>query len=110
MQANGEKPNIFDVSFKIYVTQEKGAPNYILGIKGIAPLKKEDRAAFGALFLDFAAQRAQGNVLDNEQAEAADASAAVNAVAASVTEAPAEVVIPTGPLTGTATKPEVITI
>lgn len=101
MQANGETPNIFDVSFKLYVTQEKGAPNYILGIKDVAPLKKEDRPAFGAIFMDFSSRRAQGLVQDAATSEEA-------AVEASVTEQPAGVVIPAGPLTNTAMAPAVV--
>ena len=104
MQANGENPNIFDVSFKLYVTQEKGAPNYILGIKDVAPLAKEARKDFGALFLDFASRRQQGQVEDQVTAEATDVAQATAAVEASVTEVPAGVVLPTGP------KQDVITI
>lgn len=90
MQANGEKPNIFDVSFKIYVTQEKGAPNYILGIKDIARLKPEDREAFGAIFLDFAQRRQQGLVQDAAASEDAVVAASTAAVEASATEAPSQ--------------------
>jgi hypothetical protein len=105
MQASGKKPNIFDVSFKLYVTQEKGAPNYILGFKEFAPLKEEDRDAFGAIFLDFAARKAQGGVAEQEEAVAETAE-----VEASATEAPAGT-IPAAVLQGTALpKQEVITI
>jgi hypothetical protein len=87
-------PNIFDVSFKICcVPQEKGT-YWTLGFKDIAPLKQEDRAKFGALFLEFANRKATYAAQAEEaeqQAAAADAEVAVDA---SVIEPPA------GPVTG----------
>ena len=87
-------PNVFDVSFKIYpVPQEKGT-YYTLGFKDIAPLKQEDRAKFGVLFLEFANRKAH-YAEDAEKAEMQAAEAAAEAgVEASVVEAP------TGPVSG----------
>jgi hypothetical protein len=101
MQAAGQKPNIFDVSFKIYPVEQKTTKGvyYIYGFKEFAPIAVEDRAKFGDLFLDFAARRAQGLVQD------AAASEDAAAVEASVAEAPS------GTLVGTVvSKDEVITI
>jgi hypothetical protein len=91
MQASGETPNIFDVSFRIFVTQEKGAPNYILGVKDIAPLAKEARADFGALFLEFSSRRAQGQVQDAVASEEAAVAKAIGDANDSVAEVPAGV-------------------
>ena len=103
MQAAGQKPNIFDISFKIYPvsqTTKKGV-YYTFGFKDFAPIAVDDRAKFGDLFLDFAARRAQGLVQDAATSEAAETAT----VEASATEAPA------GPIVGTAVgKEEVITI
>jgi hypothetical protein len=90
MQATGKKPSIFDISFKIYPVAQ-GA-NYVLGFKEIAPLKDEDRDAFGALYLDFVNRKAQGSVVSAEDAEAEAANATAASVDAAVTEAPAGVV------------------
>jgi hypothetical protein len=87
-------PNVFDISFKIYaVPQEKGT-YYTLGFKEIAPLKQEDRAKFGALFLEFANKKANyaaAAIEAEQQAAAAEAEVAVND---SLVEPPA------GPVTG----------
>jgi hypothetical protein len=81
MKANGENPNVFDVSFKIYpVAQEKGT-YYTLGFKDIAPLKKEDRPAFGALFLEFANRKAEmAEEIAAEEAEATNEAAVNDAI------------------------------
>lgn len=85
MRASGQNPNVFDISFKIYpVAQEKGT-YYTLGFKDIAPLKMEDRAEFGALFLDFANRKANSQIAQEEE-EAAVATAAT--VDAAIIEAP----------------------
>jgi hypothetical protein len=107
MQAAGQKPNIFDISFKIFPvpqTTKKGV-YYIYGFKDFAPIAIDDRAKFGDLFLDFAARRAQGLVQDAATSEEAATAADTASVEASVAEAPA------GPLQGTVVgKDEVITI
>lgn len=65
MKSRGENPNIFDVSFKI--SPVKVGPNYQYAFKEFAPIKAEDRAKFGAIFLDFANRRVNNS---QEQAEA----------------------------------------
>jgi hypothetical protein len=106
MQAAGENPNIFDISFKIFprpVTDKKGV-YYVLGFKDYAPIKKEDREKFGALYMEFLKRR----TAFQEEAEAQEAAAEAEAVSADTTEAPAT---PAVPLVGTVVpKDEVITI
>lgn len=90
MRAQGQRPNIFDVSFKIFgVPQEQGT-YFTLGFKDIAPLKQEDRAKFGELFLDFINRKAQGAVVDADESEQSEAPLPSEAAAvdAAVTEAP----------------------
>lgn len=73
-------PNIFDVTFTIYPYQiEKGGP-WIVGFKSFLALRPEDRAEFGALFLDFVSRKQQGNV--EPPTEEAEAEAAVSGPAA----------------------------
>ncbi len=85
MKSRGENPNIFDVSFKIYPV--KNGANYQMGFKEFAPVGKDDRAKFGAIFLDFANRKFNNS---NEQAEAeAAAEAEVVIPDVAFTEAPA---------------------
>ena len=87
-------PNVFDVSFKIYcVPQEKGT-YYTLGFKDIAPLKKEDRSKFGALFLEFANKKANYAAAAIEAEQQAAAAEDETSVDSAVIEPPA------GPVTG----------
>lgn len=52
-------PNIFDVSFTIYTTQKvKGGP-FVMGFKDFKLMSPEDKAEFGAMYLDFATRKAQ---------------------------------------------------
>jgi hypothetical protein len=90
MKAQGQNPNVFDISFKIYpVAQEKGT-YYTLGFKDIAPLKMEDRAQFGEIFLDFANRKAQNTVLaEHDEADATAPAVVEAAINAAVTEQPA---------------------
>jgi hypothetical protein len=58
MQANGLNPQIYDVSFTIYVT--KVGALYVHGFKDFAPVTDPAaRAEFGAIFEDFARRRAE---------------------------------------------------
>jgi len=106
-------PNIFDISFKIFVAQEPGAANYIFGFKEFAAMNEENRKEFGQVYLDFVSQRNSGLVVDQATVEA-EADAAVAASEAAEVDAalvnPA-VTIPTGPITGVVVgKDEPITI
>lgn len=88
MKAQGQNPNVFDVSFKIYPVAQEKSTYYTLGFKDFAPLKTEDRPKFGALFLDFANRKAQGAAATEEEAEAiaqAEAETAVNTAVAEPT-------------------------
>jgi hypothetical protein len=57
-QAKGEKPNIFDISFKIVVGKHKGKTgivNYVLKVdaKSLHKLGAEEAKKFGEIYLDF---------------------------------------------------------
>ena len=107
-------PNIFDISFKIFVTKENSSdPNFIFGFKDFAMMNAESRQEFGQVYLDFVNQRNAGLVVDQAtveaEADAAVAESEAKEVEAALT-APA-VTIPTGPITGVVVgKDEVITI
>jgi hypothetical protein len=68
MKAQGQSPNVFDISFKIYPTKKPGEAYFTLGFKDIAPLAAEARPDFGAIFLDFANRKA--NAVSNEEEDA----------------------------------------
>lgn len=86
-------PNVFDVSFKLYVVPQDKGTYFTLGFKDIAPLKAEDRPKFGAIFLDFANRKAQGALKIEEEEAAAEAEAAEAEVATSFTEQPTGTVV-----------------
>lgn len=94
MQASGENPNIFDISFKIQSVKTPGSTVYTLKVTDVAPLKKEDRPKFGAIFLDFANRKANNQVLAEEEAEATAAEVNIPSgvtIDAAVVEAPTSV-------------------
>lgn len=105
-------PNIFDISFKIGVTDTADG-NFMLTFGDFAVMGDEARAEFGQIYLDFVARKAAGQVVSQEAVEAemdaAVAESEKDAVDAALTT-PA-VTIPTGPITGVVVgKDEVITI
>lgn len=108
-------PNIFDISFTIYVTQrDKGGP-FVIGTKDYRYMEKEsDRKEFGGLYQEFIINRKS---LQNAPVEAEEEQAAADAVVSEspATSAPAPaVVLPstgsTGPVVGTVVPKEEITI
>jgi hypothetical protein len=72
--SEGRKPNIFDVSFKIYPVSEGKGTYYTIGFKDFAPVKSEDRDKFGGIFVDFFNSR--NRVPDAELAAKVEAEAA----------------------------------
>jgi hypothetical protein len=90
------KPNLFDVKFPVSITSQTNSNgiSYVLVVGKPVYMNAEARAEFGALFLDFANRRAQGNVQTAEESEAA--------AEASMVEQPArsEVAAVVGPITG----------
>jgi hypothetical protein len=113
-------PNIYDISFTMYVTEkEKGGPP-VIGCKNFRLMQDEDRAEFGALYLDFANRKeaAQDAVAVAAEEEAQQAAAAVSAPPAPAVVLPGPATVPTittgineGPLVGEVVgKDEPITI
>lgn len=105
-------PNIFDISFKIGVTDTADG-NFMLTFGDFAVMNEADRAEFGQIYLDFLNRKAMGQVVSQEaveaEMEAAVAASEEDQVKAALTN-PA-VTIPTGPITGVVVgKDEVITI
>jgi hypothetical protein len=90
MKAQGQSPNVFDISFKIFSVPDKSNTYYTLGFKEFAPMKPEDRAKFGEIFLDFANRKALNQIAAEEDEVATETETAVNAA---VTEQPASAVI-----------------
>lgn len=88
-------PNIFDISFTIFVTTiTKGGPP-VVGLKDFQLMQDEQRAEFGALYLDFAQRRADGRAAADEQlAAAAEVEAQFAKAAVSVAVPTAAVVLP----------------
>jgi hypothetical protein len=89
------KPNIFDISFKIRSVKPSKSQVYMLDVFDIAPLKKEDRPKFGAIFLDFANRKANNLIAaEGAEAEAAAAETSIPSgviIDAAVIEAPTSV-------------------
>lgn len=105
-------PNIFDISFKVGVTDTADG-NYMLTFTDFAAMNEEARAEFGQIYLDFVARKEAGQVVSQEAVEA-EMDAAIAQSEKEQEEAalttPA-VTIPTGPITGTVVgKDEPITI
>ena len=76
-------PNIFDVTFTIYLIQkEKGGP-FVLQCKDFKVLNEEGKKDFGQLYLDFLERKTRGLVQDQLSAEA-------EVEAKVVTESPAQ--------------------
>ena len=93
-------PNIFDISFDIVSTQPIKGGSYVMAFRNFALMKPEDKAEFGALYLDFANRRAE-----HAAAQEAAVAEAVTEAANAVSETAA------GPVTGTVVgKDEPITI
>jgi hypothetical protein len=88
MRAEGKQPNIFDVRFKLstkLVTTGK-FQSYVPVFSEFTPLTTEQREKFGAVYLQYIAQKSRKEEA-NAQAEAeAEVSAANESVNASVTE------------------------
>ncbi len=59
---NGVMPNLFDFSFKVNTVKVEDASGlyYVINFKDFAPIKEEDRAAFGNLYMRYVASRQQG--------------------------------------------------
>lgn len=105
-------PNIFDISFKVGVTDTADG-NFMLTFGDFAVMGDEARAEFGQIYLDFVARKEAGQIVSQEAVEAemdaAVAESEKDAVDAALTT-PA-VTIPTGPITGVVVgKDEPITI
>lgn len=83
-------PNIFDVTFTISVAKSKDDV-FVVQFKNFLALRPDDRAEFGALYLDFVTRKSQGNVATAEESEAEAAATAVSEPAASSAPAPREV-------------------
>lgn len=87
-------PNIYDISFTMYVTEkEKGGPP-VIGCKNFRLMQDADREEFGALYLDFANRK---EAAQDAQAVAAEEEA--QQVAAAVSAPPAPAVVLPGPAT-----------
>jgi hypothetical protein len=95
-------PNIFDISFTIFVTtRDKGGPP-VVGLKDFTLMQDEQRAEFGALYLDFAQRRADGRAAADEQlAAAAEVEAQIARAAVSVAVPTVAVVLPGVPAEAT---------
>jgi hypothetical protein len=73
-------PSIFEISFDIVASSKDGGP-YVMAFKNFALMKPEDKAEFGALYLELQQQKEALKNSYNEEVEAAEA----------VTETPASV-------------------
>lgn len=79
MEAEGKlagktnRPNIFDVSFKVKGVPTNNGEYFNLHFFEFAPLAEADRADFGALFLEFANKKAAGQVVTEDDATPAPA-------------------------------------
>jgi len=93
-------PNIFDISFTMCVTtRDKGGPP-VIACKDFRLLQDEQRAEFGAMYLEFAQRKADGRAdADAQLAAAAEAEAQqANAVVTEVTAPVAPAVVLPGPV------------
>lgn len=109
-------PNIFDISFEMYVTtRDKGGPP-VIGCRDFKLMQPAERAEFGALYVEFATRRqslqaeyeAQNAATEETQAAAAVVSqpAAPAVVLPGVPVAQAEPIQTTGPIVGEIVAPE----
>lgn len=97
-QALKPMPNIFDVTFTIYIIQkEKGGP-YVLQCKDFKALNEEGKKEFGQLYLDFLERKNRGALQDQLAAEAEAEGKAVTEAPAQEAPKPAEVLGPSTPL------------
>lgn len=100
-------PSVFDISFKLYVIPPQaggGDVNFTIGFKEFAPIKQEDRAEFGNMFLDYVNRKRSGLVVE-EETETADQ---VVAAPASAPVAQAVVIPATDAATTPSTEPVTI--
>lgn len=90
------RPNLFDIKFPVSITSQTTANgiSYVLVVGKPVYMNEEARKEFGALYLDFANRRAQGQVQSAEESEAVADTL--------VTEAPtrSEVAAVVGPIVG----------
>jgi hypothetical protein len=83
-------PNIFDISFCLFVTtRDKGGPP-VVGCKDFKYMSPEDRAEFGALYLEYTKQPDPTAVAAEEEAQQ---------VAAAVSAPPVQTIVLPGPAT-----------
>lgn len=88
-------PNIFDISFELFVTEkDKGGPP-VIGCRDFKALQPKDRAEFGALYQELEAQRRQQPAVDPSILEAE-----AEFQAAKVATTQPSVVLPGVPVTG----------
>jgi hypothetical protein len=52
-------PNIFDISFELFVTEKDTGGPPVIGCRDFKALQPKDRAEFGALYAELEAQRRQ---------------------------------------------------
>lgn len=72
-------PNIFDISFTMYVKKDAGGDAFVFQAKEFKALLPEARAEFGALVEDFLNRRANGQVVSQEEVEAENDAKEANA-------------------------------
>lgn len=80
---------IWQISFTMYVTQQAGGGQYVLGLKDFKYMNEEDRKDFGALLQTFIAKREAGAIVSQVDVEA-EAEAAVAEAPASSADAVAK--------------------
>lgn len=84
-------PNIFDISFTMYVKKDAGGDSFVFQAKDFKALLPEARAEFGALVEDFLNRRANGQVVSQEEVEAEEEAKQA------VSETPANAPVPSAP-------------
>ena len=87
-QAEGKRPNIFDVRFKVSTKLvTKGQFSwYVPVFSGFTPVTDEQRQQFGAVYLQYAAQKAQQSEVNTQAQDDAKTSATNESVDASLVE------------------------